>query len=135
MEAMPSSDRLFWMFRWPAPKKFPAAVAVLCPATPVVPARTPAVVVARFQTFRPLPTGSSWTLRSPMVSERAALSVSRAAPVAATVTVSVTPPTCRVAFVRTTLLVGTSMPVALNAWKPEAETVISYRPVRTNWML
>ena len=48
---MPSSDRLFWISRWPAPLK-------LRPISLLRPPRTPGVVLARLQTFRPA-SGSS----------------------------------------------------------------------------
>ena len=46
-ELMPSSDRLFWISRWPAPRK-------LRPMSLFRPPSTPGVVLARFQTLRPL---------------------------------------------------------------------------------
>src|SRR5438445_10545493 len=67
-ELMPSSDRLFWISLWPAPLK-------LRPISLFRPTRTPGVVLARFQTLRPL-RGKSLTARLPMVSEILALSVS-----------------------------------------------------------
>ena len=44
---MPSSDRLFWISRWPAPLK-------LRPMSLFRPPSTPGVVLARLQTLRPL---------------------------------------------------------------------------------
>ena len=105
-ELMPSSDRLFWISRWPAPLK-------LRPISLFRPARTPGVVLARFQTLRPL-SGKSTTSRLPMVSETVALSVARKVAEAATVIVSARVPSCRTAFVRTTWLLATSIPVDLN---------------------
>ena len=76
-ELMPSSDRLFWISRWPAPLK-------LRPMSLFRPPRTPGVVLARLQTLRPL-SGSSTTARLPMVSETVARSVSRIGDAPATV--------------------------------------------------
>ena len=83
---MPSSDRLFWISRWPAPLK-------LRPISLLRPPRTPGVVLARLQTLRPL-SGRSTIARSPMVSETVALSVSSTWAAASTFTDSLTPPTC-----------------------------------------
>ena len=54
-ELMPSSDRLFWISRWPAPRK-------LRPMSLLSPPSTPGVVLARLQTLRPLD-GRSTTAR------------------------------------------------------------------------
>src|SRR5262249_8558176 len=67
-ELMPSSERLFWISRCPAPLKFR-------PMSPVTPPRTPGVVLARFHTLRPFD-GRALTARLPLVSEIRALSVS-----------------------------------------------------------
>src|SRR5262249_5935561 len=91
---MPSSDRLFWISRWPAPRK-------LRPISLLTPARTPGVVLATFQTLRPF-CGRSWIARVPMVSVTVGLSVLSTGGRASTVTVSTTPPGGSVAFVRTT---------------------------------
>jgi hypothetical protein len=117
LELMPSRARLFWISRWPAPRK-------LRPMSLLSPPSTPGVVAARFQTLRPL-SGSSTTARSLMVAETVARSVSMTWALASTLTVSVRPPTWRTAFVRTTWLVATSTPVALNGPKPAIVTVTS----------
>ena len=105
VELMPSRDRLFWISRWPAPRK-------LRPMSLLSPPRTPGVVAARFQTLRPF-SGSSTTARSLMVAETVGRSVSSTWALASTVTASVIAPTCSATFVRTTWLVATSTPVAL----------------------
>jgi hypothetical protein len=67
----------------------------------LLPARTPGVVLANVQTLRPM-IGRSTIARSPMVSEIVALSVLSICADDSTLTVSVSPPTCSVALVRTT---------------------------------
>ena len=67
LELMPSSVMLFWMLRWPAPRK-------LKPMSLVFPARTPGVVLASAQTLRP-EIGSSDTARLSSVWDSAARSV------------------------------------------------------------
>ena len=123
---MPSSDRLFWISRCPAPRK-------LRPMSLFRPPRTPGVVLARLHTLRPL-SGSSTIARWPIVSETVARSVSSTCARASTLTDSLTPPTCMTALVRTTWLLATSTPVALNVWKPFTVTEMSYFPGLTNWM-
>src|SRR5438046_10230141 len=76
-ELMPSSDRLFWISRWPAPLK-------LRPISLVGAATTPGVVLARLQTLRPF-RGRSLTARWPIVSEILELSVSSTGAAATTV--------------------------------------------------
>ena len=125
-ELMPSSDKLFWISRWPAPLK-------LKPISLLLPPSTPGVVLARLQTLRPL-SGSSTIARERIVSETMARSVSMIGDVPATVIVSFNAPTCITALVRATWLVEISTPVALNGRKPASVTVISYVPARTNWM-
>ncbi len=100
---MPSSDRLFWISRWPAPLK-------LRPISLFGAATTPGVVVARLQTLRPF-SGKSATARLPMVSEILALSVSRIGDAPTTVIDSFNWPTFMTTLVRTTWLEATSMPV------------------------
>ncbi len=90
-------------------------------------------MLARLQTLRPL-SGSSTIARWLIVSETVARSVSSTCASADTFTDSLTPPTCSVAFVRTTWLVATSTPTVLNAWKLGIVIVISYLPGRTNGM-
>ena len=93
---------------------------------------TPGVVLARFQTLRPA-SGSSTTSRWPMVSAMAAVSVARNVVDAATVTVSLSVPTCRTALLRTTWFVGYLDARGLERLKAlETVTVISYLPMRTN---
>ena len=77
-ELMPSSDRLFWISRWPAPLK-------LRPMSLLSPPSTPGVVLARLQTLRPF-NGRSTIARWPMVSETTALSVSSTCASASTLT-------------------------------------------------
>ena len=91
-------------------------------------------MLARLQTLRPL-TGKSATARWPMVSDTTALSVLRTCAFASTLTDSASAPTFMTALVRVTWLFPTSTPVALNVWKPASVIVISYVPLRTNWML
>ena len=92
------------------------------------------MVLARLQTLRPL-SGNSLIACAPMVSEIFALSVSRIGAEATTVTDSFNWPTFITTLVRTTWLFATSTPLTLDVWKPVSVTVISYVPVRTNWML
>jgi hypothetical protein len=114
---MPSRESAFWISRWPAPRK-------LSPMSVTPALTTLGVVVARFQTLRPL-IGSSRMARSPMVSRTVALSVLRTVKPAATSTVSVTAPAGRTAFTRTTWLVAISTSVALKPWKPGSVTPTS----------
>ena len=114
---MPSSDRLFWISRWPAPLK-------LRPISLVGAATTPGVVLARLQTLRPF-RGRSLTARWPIVSEILALSVSSTGAAATTVIDSFNWPTFTTTLVRTTWLLATSTPLTLDVWKPLKVTVIS----------
>ena len=123
---MPSSDRLFWISRCPAPRK-------LRPMSLLSPVRTPGVVLARLQTLR-CRTGSSTMARSPTVAEIVARSVFSICDCASTLTASLSAPTCSVAFVRFTWLVASSTPVVVNVVKPVTEIVISYLPGRANWI-
>ena len=95
---MPSSERLFWISRAPAPMKS-------CPGgTPVVafkPGITPGVESARRNGSRPF-SGRSATSRMPTISETLASSVLMAGVVASTVTVSANSPTLRTTSFRTT---------------------------------
>jgi len=91
-ELMPSSDRLFWISRWPAPLK-------LCPMSLFGACSTPGVVFARLQTLRPF-RGKSLTARVPIVSEILALSVSRIGDDATTVIDSFNWPTFIATLVR-----------------------------------
>ena len=127
VELMPSSERLFWISRWPAPRK-------LRPMSLLSPPRTPGVVAARFQTLRPL-SGRSTTAFSLIVAETVGRSVSSICAFASTTTDSAIEPTFSAAFVRTTWLVATSTPVALKGTKLAMVTAMSYLPGRTNWML
>ena len=69
-----------------------------------------------------------------MVSDTVALSVLRICADASTLTVSVTPPDLQAGVGAHDLIDATSTPVALKFWKPGIVTVMSYLPVRTNWM-
>ena len=114
---MPSSERLFWISRCPAPRK-------LRPMSLLRPPRTPGVVAARFQTLRPL--SGSWTIASWLiVAETVGRSVSSTCAFASTVTDSAILPTCSLMSVRTTWLVATSTPVVLNGLNPVIVTVTS----------
>ncbi len=88
------------------------------------PPSTPGVVLARLHTLRPL-SGSSTMARSPMVSDTVARSVLSTCARASTLTDSASPPTASVALVRTTWLVATSTPLAVNVRKPCIVTVMS----------
>ena len=123
-ELMPSSERLFWISRWPAPLK-------LRPISLLRPPSTPGVVLARFQTLRPF-RGRSLTARLPIVSESLALSVSMIGEEPATTIDSFNWPTLTTTLVRAIWLFATSTPFTLDVWKPLSATVISYVPVRTN---
>ena len=116
LELMPSSVMLFWICRWPAPRK-------LKPMSLVFPARTPGVVLASAQTLRP-DTGSSDTARSSIVWDSAARSVASTVAFASTVMVSARAPTVSTASRRTTWLPATSTPVAWNVRNPSSATVI-----------
>ena len=126
-ELMPSSDRLFWISRWPAPRK-------LRPMSLFSPPRTPGVVLARLQTLRPF-NGNSTIARSPMVSETVARSVSSTCASADTFTDSVTPPTCKHGVGAHDLVGGDLDAGRLERLKAETVIVISYLPGRTNGML
>jgi hypothetical protein len=78
-----------------------------------VPPSTPGVMLAKLHTLRPLD-GSSTIARSLIVAETVARSVLSTCALDSTSTVSVSAPSCSVAFVRTTWLVATSTPLALN---------------------
>ena len=99
LELIPSSVMLFWILRWPAPRK-------LKPMSLVLPASTPGVVLASDQTLRP-EIGNSDTARASMVWESAARSVASTTAFPSTVTVSVRSPTSSTASWRTTWLPAT----------------------------
>ena len=114
---MPSIVRLFWISRWPAPRKDR-------PMSVVLPRSTPGVVAASCHTLRPLD-GRSTTARASTVCDTAARSVWSVVLAASTMTVSDSAPTLNTASWRTTWLPPTSMLVALNVWKPWSVMVIS----------
>ena len=89
---------------------------------------------ARLQTLRPF-RGKSRTARVPIVSEILALSVSRIGDDATTLIDSFNWPTFIATLVRVIWFVVTSTPVTFEVWNPVRVTLISYTPMRTNWML
>ena len=129
MTLIPSSERLFWISRVPAPtKSAPGGVAV---SEVLGPRITPGVVMASLIGSRPL-SGRSETERVLMLSDTLASSVLMARAIASTATVCVTAPIAREKSVRTDWLMLSCTPVLVAFAKPGCSTVMLYTPTRAN---